>query len=91
MTEESFVSKVVHAVIFLAICFAILAIGWNEPLRYRFLSAREIEEIERPPATPAPEPTPSWIEGRYGGSKLDGPTKPWGSTHQSRGVRSLDR
>ena len=45
--------------------YTILYLGWNEPLRYRFLSREEIVRIERaradalaPPKTPTPSPTP---------------------------------
>ena len=70
--EESFVVKVIHAVVFIAICIAILFIGWNEPLRYRFMSSQEIAAIENPPSPGLPPP---WIEGRYRGSRLDEPSK----------------
>ncbi len=40
---------------------AILAIGWNQPLRYRLMSQAEIYELEHPAppenlATPTPKP-----------------------------------
>lgn len=69
--EESFSSKVVHAVVFIAICAVILSLGWNEPLQFRFLSPQEIHAIENP-ATPAPAPTPTpWIAAERKGTRLD--------------------
>ena len=68
--EESFVSKVVHAVIFIAVCTVLLSVGWNEPLRYRFLTSQEIAEIEGPLATPVPV-VPLWFASRLKGTRLD--------------------
>ena len=55
--EESFPAKIVHAVIFIAVCTVILSVGWNEPLRYRFMSPDQIAEAEGRTKEPAP-PTP---------------------------------
>lgn len=57
----------VRLLLFLIVVVALLAIGWRQPLRYRFMSAAEIEELENPPsAEPTPEPTPAsgeWMRG----------------------------
>lgn len=71
--EETFVGKIVHAVVFLAICAGITSAGWSEPLSYRFKSAAEIQllkEAKRPPAPPADVPVSSenWHRG---GTALD--------------------
>ncbi len=67
---------------FFAVCGAILFIGWNEPLKYRFMSEADIHAIEHP-ATPEPAVTPqpatpagAWMHERRPGSRLDsGPVK----------------
>lgn len=52
----------------------LLFLGWNEPLRYRFISRAEIYTLEHP-ATPAPAPsTPSpgaWMKAPTRKTKLD--------------------
>lgn len=71
--EESPAAKVIHLCVFLAIVGAILLIGWNEPLRYRFMSQQEIDAIERPtppPATPPPVRR-SWLPDRVKTNPLD--------------------
>jgi hypothetical protein len=75
---ESFFAKVVHAIVFLAICTAIIFVGWREPLRYRFMSADEITE-EHQPVTPreVPKPVEKW---RARGSALD--RAPVGEKHK---------
>lgn len=83
--EESFFAKVIHAAIFIAICAGIVFLGWNEPLRYRFLSPQEIHAIENPPAPPAPAPTPSWTDRRFQGSALDAPPQ------RAGGMRTSER
>jgi hypothetical protein len=83
--EESVAAKVAHLLGFLAIVGIILFIGWNQPLRYRFLSQRDIDLIEHPPAPPTPRPVvrtnqpatpnperPSWIWDRAKENPLDG-------------------
>ena len=79
--EESLTAKIAHLLVFLAIVGAILFVGWNQPLRYRFLSQRDIDLIEHPvtpppvgrrPAEVTPNPTrPSWIWDRAKENPLD--------------------
>ena len=45
----------VNAVVFLALGAAIIALGWKEPLSYRFMSEKEIAVAR---GTPPPKPTP---------------------------------
>ncbi|HEV7866186.1 MAG TPA: hypothetical protein VGO90_00790 [Chthoniobacteraceae bacterium] len=59
--DESFAAKLIHAAIFLSICAAILWLGWSEPLSYRFMSRKEIAEVEGR-AGVRPEPTPNWMD-----------------------------
>ena len=67
--EESFFAKLVHAIVFLAICSAIIFIGWREPLRNRFMSADEITTEHQPPVTPVEvKPVEKW---RPLGTSLD--------------------
>src|SRR3954470_1164537 len=60
--EETLLGKVLHALVFIGICAAIVVIGWNEPLRYRFMSPAEIAEVEAslapPPRTWQPASNP---------------------------------
>ncbi len=45
--------------VYVAVIGAMLAIGWKQPLRYRFMSTADIDRIEHP-STPAPTtPTPA--------------------------------
>ncbi|MES2569892.1 MAG: hypothetical protein V4710_07525 [Verrucomicrobiota bacterium] len=39
-------------VLYLAMVAGLLAIGWNEPLRYRFMSEQEIYDLEHPSVVP---------------------------------------
>lgn len=49
--------------IVLCVIAAILFVGWKQPLRYRFLSAQEINLIENP-EPPAPPPPPTLPTGK---------------------------
>lgn len=69
--EETTSTKVVHAVVFLAICFAILFIGWREPIRYRFMSADQIAAEYAPPRTPAPVDPSAWMKDPRRKTSLD--------------------
>jgi hypothetical protein len=64
--DETFWEKTLHALVFLGICGAIIFIGWNEPLRYRFMSPEAIAE-EESPQTEVPSP---WhlVDGQSGTS-----------------------
>ncbi|HEX5177645.1 MAG TPA: hypothetical protein VFV83_11470 [Chthoniobacteraceae bacterium] len=67
MEEETFFAKIVHLAVFIAICVAILVIGWREPLSYRFMSPEEISDRTTPPVEPprpTPVPPPSRLEQR---------------------------
>jgi hypothetical protein len=49
----------------------VIALGWRQPLRYRFMSAREIAALESPPPPP-PTPTPKpWMWDSNRSNKLD--------------------
>ena len=45
--QETIGAKIVHALAFLAICAAIIYLGWEEPFRYRFMSAEQIASESR--------------------------------------------
>jgi hypothetical protein len=66
--EETFSEKAFHALVFLGICGAIIFVGWNEPLRYRFMSSEAIVEQETPPEPPRTQ----WLPvARPTGTALD--------------------
>ncbi|HYR58193.1 MAG TPA: hypothetical protein VEO95_06175 [Chthoniobacteraceae bacterium] len=75
--EETWFQKIVHAIVFLGICAAIIGVGWHEPLRYRFMNTEQIarEEVRLHP--PPPPPPPRWDPGRWNltGTSLD--RAPW--------------
>lgn len=68
--------------LYCAFVVAIVFIGWNEPLRYRFLSRAEIDKIEHPtpppPVVPAASAVPqtpkpgAWMSDPSRNTKLDG-------------------
>ena len=66
--------------LYFVIVAAILFVGWNEPLRYRFLSRAAIYAIEHPepPPTPPPAPKPvtpvpgAWMTDPKRTTQLDG-------------------
>ncbi len=89
--EDTLAAKIVHAVFFVVICTVIVLLGWNEPLRYRFMSSQEIALLENPPPPPPPMPTPAWIDVHKTPSRLNEPSQipPGGRTgSQSRSGRS---
>ena len=55
------------------IVIGILALGWRQPLKYRFLSQAEIRELENP-TTPTPVPVASptpWMWDKSQKSRLE--------------------
>lgn len=74
--------------LYFAILAGLIFAGWNEPLRYRFLSRAEIQNIEHPPPPVTPPPPPPPITPKPGAwmnepsrSKLDG-----GGREELRGI-----
>ena len=45
--DETWLQKIVHALIFLGISAGIVVVGWNEPLSHRFKSKGALEEAAR--------------------------------------------
>ncbi len=82
----SILVSILRAVALIIILLAIVAIGWNEPLRYRFMSSADIYALENPPKeTPPPmsvvthtvtvpvaSPTPNWMWDPNRKTSLDG-------------------
>jgi hypothetical protein len=67
MEEETLIAKIVHFAVFIAICLAIIIVGWREPLSYRFMSSEEIMDLTGPkPEPPRPKfvPRPSRLDER---------------------------
>jgi hypothetical protein len=70
-------------VTYVVLVTAVLVIGWNQPLRYRFMTKQEVAEIYA--STPAPKPG-SWMwdsdrkstldRGAYGRSEGSGYASP---------------
>lgn len=76
MNEETFVQKLVHGLVFVGLCAVIIAIGWHEPLRYRFMSPQEIYLIEHPPALEiVPEDVGAWMRDPSRRTLLDEPRR----------------
>jgi hypothetical protein len=65
MKESSVAGEVLHVGVFLIVAAVVLLAGWNEPLRYLFMSAAQIAHEERlqfvPPA--AEKPVASGLKG----------------------------
>jgi hypothetical protein len=62
--------------VWLLVAACIVAFGWEEPLRYRFMSRASVAEEEKaflPPATPTPDYR-SWATPKIGGSRLGNPS-----------------
>jgi hypothetical protein len=76
--------------VFLVLCAVIIALGWKQPLRYRFMSSQQIYELEHPnAATPVPDrvetPKPSWMRDPARRTKLDqSPSRERGDTNDGR-------
>ena len=71
--EESITHKLLHAAAFLLAVAAIVAFGWDEPLRYRFMKQDEIvrEEIALRPPPPVARAKASTEDWQPGGTALD--------------------
>ncbi len=52
-------AKIGGWLLYLAVVGGLIFVGWNEPLRYRFLSRAAIDAIENPPPPPTPPPDPT--------------------------------
>lgn len=93
MDRRVALETIIGTVAVLTLAAGIIALGWNEPLRYRFLSAQEIEEIEHPIPIVESTPTPgAWMNDPSRKTMLDVPAKPVGggvSPYQTK--PSLDR
>ena len=75
--QETWKEIVTNAVVFLALCAAVIAMGWNEPLSHRFISEQQIAEQENPaPVEPAATPrlvppNPTTWKSQLSGTSLD--------------------
>lgn len=70
--------------VFALIVAVIIAVGWNQPLRYRFMSAEEIYAIEHP--EPPAELQPEWMRTQIKRSRLEEPAKPVSGGVRARGT-----
>ena len=75
--QETWKEIVTNAVVFLALCAAVIVVGWNEPLSHRFISEQQIAEQENPaPVEPAATPrlapaNPTTWKSQLSGTSLD--------------------
>lgn len=73
--DETFMEKLIHFLIFAAICAGVVWLGWEEPLSYRFKSESELTKLRNPEADMIrPEATP-WFDEKKWGSSLDKPAE----------------
>jgi hypothetical protein len=42
-------TQILQTILYLFVCAAVILVGWEQPLRYRFISSEQIAEIEAPP------------------------------------------
>ncbi|MHA3774543.1 hypothetical protein ACXR0O_23715 [Verrucomicrobiota bacterium sgz303538] len=67
MDEISPIYSIFRALAVLSILALIVITGWNEPLKYRFMSHAEIYALENPaPATTTTDNSWMWEKGRSG-------------------------
>ena len=71
MEDESIPSQIGKALVYFAVCGAVIFLGWNEPLSYRFKSAKEIRELEEAQHPVPSRTTTSMTDWIPGGTSLD--------------------
>lgn len=83
------VAKIAGWLAYFAVVAALVFVGWNQPLRYRFLSQSAIYAIEHP-AMPPPAVTPkpgAWMSDPARTTKLDaGPRDNLRSIYRPQGT-----
>jgi hypothetical protein len=68
--ETSIAENIFRTLALAGIVALVLLLGWNEPLKYRFMSRADIYALENPPqAAPGSDTTWMWDKSRQG--KLD--------------------
>ena len=83
MRDDTLDSLKFFAVVAIVIA-AILAVGWRQPLRYRFMSRADIEALENPPTPEPATPSTPWIYDSSRPTSLDRPAYQRGSDGQRR-------
>lgn len=74
------IAKIANIAVWLLIAVSIVVFGWDEPLRYHFISEEQVKSEERsalPPPTPRPDyrtwPSSSTLSsGKLGESPING-------------------
>ncbi|HEX8295525.1 MAG TPA: hypothetical protein VF593_04455 [Chthoniobacteraceae bacterium] len=80
---------------FAVVIGTVLFVGWEQPLSYRFMSPKDIETLENPPArvvaaTPVPKPATPWMFSADRKTALDrAPYNPNGYMTGRSGVRMV--
>jgi hypothetical protein len=65
------VSQIFQALVYFSVCAVLILVGWEQPLRYRFLSPEQIAEIERPTGQSVAGAMPKSTQWRPMGTSLD--------------------
>lgn len=68
--ETSITEQIFRTLVLLGILAIIIILGWNEPLKYRFMSRAEIYAMENPTQT-TPGADKSWMWDQSRRTKLD--------------------
>lgn len=77
-------SEVLRLFVVAGTLFFVVVAGWNEPLRYRFMSRQEIAAVETPPVA---EPVnKDWMWDRAKRTRLDHGA--YGSSRSGAGMQS---
>jgi hypothetical protein len=86
-TEMSITEHIFRVVSLLGFLGLIFILGWNEPLKYRFMSRAEIYALENPqqPQQQAPVAANSWMWDKTRKSKLDRDAYNRGASRSSSG------
>ena len=72
------IAALASTIVWMLLVICVVVVGWNEPLRYKFMSraqiAAEEKALEPPPPPPASSRVPTHTDMRTwnGGTKLEG-------------------
>lgn len=70
--ETSITEQIFRTLALLGVLAIVILLGWNEPLKYRFMSRAEIYALENPVRpVPAPQANGSWMTNPGRRTQLD--------------------